>query len=121
MSRFNRFCAKARRAAERVADRAEELVDSAARSVKIKSLEMRIDEKYEDLGRVVYRDLHTDEVLEEEKLALIAAIDALYDELALLKGEPVSEETEEAEEAQAPEAVEAEAAAPAEEAQSDAE
>ena len=104
MSRFNRFCAKARRAAERVADKAEELVDSAARSVKIKSLEMRIDEKYEDLGRVVYRDLHTDEVLEEEKLALIAAIDALYDELALLKGEPVDEESEETEEAEAEEA-----------------
>ena len=92
MSRFNRFCAKARRAAERVADKAEELVDSAARSVKIKSLEMRIDEKYEDLGRVIYRDLHTDEVLEEEKLELIAAIDALYDELALLKGEGATDE-----------------------------
>ena len=99
MSRFNRFCAKARRAAERVADKAEELVDSAARSVEIKSLEMRIDEKYEDLGRVVYRDLHTDEVLEEEKLELIAAIDALYDELALLKGEPVADEEAVAEEA----------------------
>ena len=116
MSRFNRFCAKARRAAERVADKAEELVDSAARSVKIKSLEMRIDEKYEDLGRVVYRDLHTDEVLEEEKLELIAAIDALYDELALLKGEPVDEESEETEEAEAEEA-----ASVTEEAPSDAE
>ncbi|MBE6604712.1 MAG: hypothetical protein E7639_03280 [Ruminococcaceae bacterium] len=99
MSRFNRFCAKARRAAERVADKAEELVDSAARSVKIKSLEMRIDEKYEDLGRVIYRDLHTDEVLEEEKLELIAAIDALYDELALLKGEDPADEEEPAEDA----------------------
>lgn len=94
MSRFNRFCSKARRAAERVADKAEELVDSAARSVKVKSLEMRIDEKYEALGRVIYRDLHTDEVLEEEKLELIAAIDALYDELALLKGEAADEEAD---------------------------
>lgn len=103
MSRFNRFCAKARRAAERVADKAEELVDSAARSVKVRSLEMRIDEKYEDLGRVVYRDLHTDEVLEEEKLELIAAIDALYDELALLKGESTVDEAQDAEQESAEE------------------
>ena len=121
MSKMNRFFAKVGRGFKKFGAKVENTYDNAADSVRAKGLEIRIDEQYENLGRVVYRDLHTDEVLEEEKLALIAAIDALYDERALLKGEPVSEETEEAEEAQAPEAVEAEAAAPAEEAQSDAE
>ena len=97
MSVFNRFCAKARGVAGKVTDKAEELVGSAARSVKIKALEIRIDEQYEALGRLIYRDLHIDEDLEDEKLALVAAIDALYDELALLKEEPAVYEAEETE------------------------
>ncbi len=96
MSAFNRFCAKARKVAVKVSDKAEELVDGASRSVKAKSLEIRIDEQYENLGRLIYRDLHTDDDLEEEKLEIIAAIDALYDELAILKGEnAAAEEAEE--------------------------
>lgn len=87
MSAFNRFCAKAREVAAKVTDKAEALVDSASKSLKIKSLEMRIDEQYENLGRLIYRDLHIDEDLEEEKLEIIAAIDGLFDELAILKGE----------------------------------
>lgn len=87
MSAFNRFCAKAREVTAKVTDKAEELVDSASKSFKIKSLEMRIDEQYEKLGSLIYRDLHVDEDLEEEKLQIIAAIDALFDELAVLKGE----------------------------------
>ena len=93
MSTFNRFCNAARRTAGKITDRAEELVDSAASAVKIKALEMRIDEQYENLGRVVYRDLHTEESLEEEKLRIIATIDALFDRIAELKGEV--QETEE--------------------------
>ena len=93
MSTFNRFCNAARRTATKITDRAEELVDSAASAVKIKALEMRIDEQYENLGRVVYRDLHTEESLEEEKLRIIATIDALFDRIAELKGEV--QETEE--------------------------
>lgn len=94
MSVFNRFCAKARSVAGKVTDKAEKLVDSAAKSVKIKALEIRIDEQYESLGKLIYRDLHIDEDLEDEKLALVAAIDALYDELALLKEEPDGDEDE---------------------------
>ena len=87
MSLFNRFCTKAREVFKSVGEKTEELVDSASRSVKIKSLELKIDEQYEKLGEVVYRDLRVDEDLEEEKLEIIAGIDALFDELAVLKGE----------------------------------
>lgn len=116
MSALNRFCAKAKRAAAKVSDKAGELVDSASRSVKIKSLEIRMDEQYEALGRLIYRDLHTDEDLEEQKLEIIAAIDALYDELAILKGEsdadgeteePLTVEREDGEEEQGSDAEEA--------------
>ena len=96
MSTFNRFCAKARNAVRIVGSKAEEMVDSASKVVKIKALEIRIDEQYEKLGALVYRDLHTEENLEEEKLQIIATIDGLFDELAVLK-----EESETAEEAEA--------------------
>ena len=52
---------------------------------------MKIEEKYEDLGRLVYRDLHTEEDLEEEKLRIIAEIDALFDTIAELKAAPTEE------------------------------
>ncbi len=85
MSAFNRFCKKAKRTAVKVGDKAGEVMQSVSRSVKIKSLEMRVDEKYEELGRLVYQDLHIEENLEDQKLQVIAEIDALFDEIAVLK------------------------------------
>ena len=83
MSLFNRFCTKTREFFGAVGEKAEAIVEGASRSVKIKSLEIKIDEQYEKLGALVYRDCHVDEDLEEEKLAIIAAIDALFDKLAV--------------------------------------
>ena len=114
MSTLNRVWDATRRTAKKIADKAENLADTATTTVKIKSLEMRIDEQYENLGRIIYRDLHTEEDLEEEKLRVIAAIDALFDRIAELKNKA----TEEADDEQATEADAApeEAAEPAEEA-----
>ncbi|MBP3397185.1 MAG: hypothetical protein J6L87_08425 [Clostridia bacterium] len=110
MSHFNRFCAKAQKALRRAGDKAEEMLDGASKAVKIKALEIRMDEQYENLGRLVYRDLHTEEDLEEEKLQVIAALDALFDELSVLKAEEsAKEEAEEAKEnAEEPAAAKAE-------------
>ena len=85
MSVVNRFCNATKRTVKKVSDKAEELFDSTATLIKIKNLEAKIDEQYENLGRIVYRDLHTEESLEEEKLRVIAAIDALFDRLEELK------------------------------------
>ncbi len=95
MSTFNRFCAKAKNAARRVGEKTEEIMDSVSNGLKAKSLEIRIDEQYEKLGRLVYRDLHTDDNLEEEKLKVIAEIDALFDRLSLLKKEAEEETAKE--------------------------
>ena len=91
MSTFNRFCSSVKNTFKKLSDKTEELFDSAACSVKIKNLEMKIDEQYENLGRIVYRDLHTEENLEEEKLRVIAAIDALFDRITELKSAPAAE------------------------------
>lgn len=101
MSTFRRLCTATKRTAKQVVDKAESLADSAVTAVKIKNLEMKIDEKYEELGRLIYRDLHIDESLEEQKLALIAEIDGLYYAIDSLKAqdcaeaEPESGQTEE--------------------------
>ena len=85
MSKMNRFFAKVGRGFKKVGAKVEDTCDSAAESVRAKGLEIRIDEQYENLGRIVYRDLHTEEDLEELKLEIIAKIDALFDELEEIK------------------------------------
>ena len=87
MSTFNRVVNKVRDTATKVGEKVTELGDAVAASVRAKRLEMKIDEQYENLGRIVYRDLHTEEDLEEKKLEIIAAIDAMFDELEALKAE----------------------------------
>lgn len=95
MSTLRRICDVTKRTAIKIANKAEALADSAVETVKIKNLEMKIEEKYEDLGRLVYRDLHTEDDLEEEKLRIIAEIDALFDTIATLKEAPAEEAAEE--------------------------
>ena len=60
-------------------------LDSAADSVRAKGLEIRIDEQYENLGRLTYRAQHTGEDLEQEVMEVIAKIDAMFDELESIK------------------------------------
>ncbi len=85
MSKMNRFFAKVGRGFKKLGNKVEDTCDNAADSVRAKGLEIRIDEQYENLGRIVYRDLHTEEDLEEAKLEIIAKIDALFDELEQIK------------------------------------
>ena len=85
MSTLNRLAFLTKRTVKKISDTTEELIDSAAEAIKVKNLEFKIEELYAELGRIVYRDLHTDEDLEDQKLQVIAEIDALYDRLALLK------------------------------------
>jgi dynactin complex subunit len=117
MSVLNRAWSATKRTARKISDKTEEVFDSAATSVKIKNLEVKVDELYEELGRIVYRDLHTEDDLEESKLETIAAIDALFDRIAVLKE---AQKAKKAEKAAQKEEAEKEAApteeAPAEEA-----
>ena len=98
MSKMNRFFAKVGRGFKKVGAKVEDTCDSAAEAVRAKGLEIRIDEQYENLGRIVYRDLHTEEDLEEMKLEIIAKIDALFDELEELKAAKAARKAEPEEE-----------------------
>lgn len=85
MSVFNRAWRATKRTARKVSDKTAQALDSAATAIKIKNLEAKIAELYEKLGRIVYRDLHIEDDLENEKLETVAAIDALFDRITELK------------------------------------
>ena len=107
MSIFNRAWNATKRTARKISDKTGEAFDSAATSIKIKNLELKVNELYEELGRIVYRDLHTEDDLEESKLETIAAIDALFDRISELKAAKEAKKAANAAEATEEEAAEA--------------
>ena len=117
MSTFNRFLGKVGRSFKKVGDKVEGIGDSAADSVRAKTLQIRIEEQYELLGEVVYRSQHTEEDLGEKVMELMATIDGLFDELETIKAKKAARKAakeaakEAAEEAAAEEAVAEEVAA----------
>lgn len=99
MSEWNKFCTTAKKTAETIASKTGEVVDHAATKLKIKGLELRKDEQYETLGRLVYRSLRTGEDTEEERNQAVAEIDALNEKITALKEKCSSEKAPAAEEA----------------------
>lgn len=85
MSEFDKFCSAAKKTAGTIATKAGEMVDHAATKLKIKGLQLRMDEQYETLGKLVYRALRTGENTEEERNKAVAEIDALNEKIAALK------------------------------------
>lgn len=85
MSKMNRFFAKVGNGFKKFGEKVGDTCDNAADSVRAKGLEIRIDEQYENLGRLTYRAQHTGEDLEQEVMEVIAKIDALFDELESIK------------------------------------
>ena len=101
MSKMNRFFAKIGNGFKKFGAKVEDTCDNAADSVRAKGLEIRIDEQYENLGRLTYRAQHTGEDLEQEVMEVIAKIDAMFDELESIKAakearkaKPVAEEAD---------------------------
>ncbi len=84
MSTFDQLRAKARHTAIEIGERVEELSDCTTISIKMKNLELRMEEQYERLGRVVYHELHTGKDHSQKKMEIIATIDALFDEHEVL-------------------------------------
>ena len=99
MSKMNRFFAKVGNGFKKFGAKVEDTCDNAADSVRAKGLEIRIDEQYENLGRLTYRAQHTTEDLEQEVMEVIAKIDALFDELEAIKATKEARKAKAAEEA----------------------
>ena len=87
MSKWSRFFAKTQEVAGKAAKQAGVLAQEASHAMKVRAAQARIDEQYEKLGEMVYRELRGEVVPVEEKQAVVALLDRLTAELALLQTE----------------------------------
>ncbi|MBE6534487.1 MAG: hypothetical protein E7678_05935 [Ruminococcaceae bacterium] len=109
MSGFNNFCKKVKKTAAKVAKKTGEAADIAAKYVKLHKIDSKLDDRYEMLGRLTYKQLKTGESYAEKIALYIDSIDklrvdrkALNDEIeadkARYKAAREAEEQEELEE-----------------------
>lgn len=87
MSTWDEFLSSAKKAFNKAAVKVNDFADTAADSIKIESLKLKLCEKYEQLGKIVYNEMKSDaEVASAEKAAEKATeIDAIHAEIAVLK------------------------------------
>ncbi len=84
MSEWNEFCTKVGMVADKAAKKTGELADTASKHVRVKMYDAKLASKYEDLGRLTYRQLRT-EVSQAEKIAVVVdKIDQLRAERKLI-------------------------------------
>ena len=75
------------RAANRSIQKAEELADTASLHIKLKTVTARLSEKYENLGRLTYRQLKTPKSQAEAIAKTVEEIDALRAEALDIKNQ----------------------------------
>lgn len=122
MASWNEIKAKICKTTDKVVAKTSEVADTAAKHVKVKTIDGRLAEKYEELGRVYYVVLKGEEVEEGKAQAIVAEIEALVAEKKAIKAELEAEKQRREEAKKAKEAAEAAAdAATAEETEAAAE
>ncbi|MBE6654835.1 MAG: hypothetical protein E7608_05195 [Ruminococcaceae bacterium] len=84
---WNEFLAGAKKAFNKAAVKVGDIADTAADSIKIETLKLKLCEKYEQLGKIVYEEMTSPAaVANAEKAADKAAeIDALHAQINALK------------------------------------
>ena len=68
-------------ATKKAAKKTGELMDDASMRLKLKSLETKRNKQYEQLGRLTYRQLKTEECLTEEIAKVIETLDDVREKL----------------------------------------
>ena len=122
MASWNEIKAKICKTTDKVVAKTSEVADTAAKHVKVKTIDGRLAEKYEELGRVYYVVLKGEEAEEGKAQAIVAEIEALVAEKKAIKAELEAEKQRREEAKKAKEAAEAAAdAATAEETEATAE
>ena len=122
MASWNEIKAKICKTTDKVVAKTSEVADTAAKHVKVKTIDGRLAEKYEELGRVYYVVLKGEEVEEGKAEAIVAEIEALVAEKKAIKAELEAEKQRREEAKKAKEAADAAAdAATAEETEAAAE
>ena len=116
MASWNEIKAKICKTTDKVVAKTSEVADTAAKHVRMKTIDGKVAEKYEELGRVYYVVLKGEEVEEGKAQAIVAEIEALVAEKKAIKAELEAEKQRREEAKKAKEAADAAAdAATAEE------
>ena len=77
MASWNEIKAKICKTTDKVVAKTSEVADTAAKHVKVKTIDGRLAEKYEELGRVYYVVLKGEEAEEGKAEAIVAEIEAV--------------------------------------------
>jgi DNA segregation ATPase FtsK/SpoIIIE-like protein len=85
MSKWNDFCKSVSQLTEKAIKKTEELTDVASLRIKIKTLEGRISEQYENLGALTYSNLKGGADNAEEVAHIVAKIDSYLAHIATYK------------------------------------
>ncbi len=96
--RFDAFMKTAKKATQKAANKTMELADIASLNLKLQSLNVKLSEKFEYLGKLSYKKLSgvgeiSDEISPDSDTTVdeiaetVEAIDKLYDEISRLKAE----------------------------------
>ena len=87
MSSWDEFISSAKKAFSKAAVKVDDLAATAADSIKIESLKLKLSQKYEELGKIVYNEMKssTDDSSAEKAADKAAEIDAINSEIEALK------------------------------------
>lgn len=107
MASWNEIKAKICKTTDKVVAKTSEVADTAAKHVRMKTIDGKVAEKYEELGRVYYVVLKGEEVEEGKAQAIVAEIEALVAEKKAIKAELEAEKQRREEAKKAKEAAEA--------------
>ncbi len=98
MTNWEELRSRVGKAANKAAKKTEELADSAAKYVKIKSIESKINSLYEVLGKLTYKQLKEGTSQAEKISRVIEEIDSLRAQRKAIKAEIEAEKQRRAEE-----------------------
>ena len=85
MATWEDFVSGAKKTFNKAAVKAGEVADCAAESIKIESLKIKLCEKYEELGRIVYEEVKSSKTNAARVGEKAAEIDALLAQIEELK------------------------------------
>lgn len=99
MTSWEEFVSGAKKTFNKAANKVNQMADNAADSIKIESLKIKLAEKYEELGKVVYAEMKAEKADPSKVSEKVAEIDALTAEIKALKNKNANKkEAEEASE-----------------------
>lgn len=87
MANWNDIKDKICKTTDKVVAKTSEAADIAAKHVKVKAIDGKISDRYEDLGRIYYKSSKNGTEQDEKAKAIITEIDSLIAEKRMLKAE----------------------------------